>query len=392
MKIVVAISLAVLALCAITTGKVLPKEACNPATCQLPDCFCSNIEPPGGLRSEEIPQIVYLTFDDGITTSNKGFYDELFTDDRKNPNGARISGTFFVTHEYNDYTLTHERYRQGHEIALHSLTHKADVGYWKGLDQRNWTEEVIDQRRTMAQFARIPETEIVGFRAPFLQGGGDAMYRALRAGGLLYESSRPTWQLAPVLWPYTADYDSIQDCQIEPCPVESHPGFWVSPLGDLFGSNGQPCAMVDTCQLAPATAQETFDLLWTNFENHYYLFRAPFGVYTHAAWILNPEAPWIKEGYLRFVDAVLAQGDAYIVSIKKGLDWVRNPVTLADPALLPESWKDKTIPNGCGFPFSCVFNSTALPPELQPGTRYMQSCTLCPPKYPWKGNPLGANI
>ncbi|CAG7660156.1 unnamed protein product [Allacma fusca] len=389
MKIILAISLAVLAITTIGTGKVVPKEYCDVDKCKLPNCFCSNIEVPGGLRTDEVPQIVYLTFDDGITSSNKGFYDELFTDERKNPNGAKISATFFVTHEYNDYTLTHQRYRQGHEIALHSITHKSDTGYWKELNKTGWELEVVQQRQTMATFARIPESEIVGFRAPFLQGGGDPMYEALNAAGFLYESSRPTRALSPVLWPYTGDYDTIQDCQIEPCPTQSHPGFWVSPLVDMFGTNGEPCAMVDTCQLAPKTADETFDLLWSNFQNHYTLQRAPFGVYTHAAWVLNPEAPWIKDGYLKFVDAILQLGDTYIVSIKKGLDWVRNPVTLADPNLLPESWKDKTIGNGCPLPFSCVFNSTYLPPDLQPGTRYMQSCAVCPPRYPWLGNPLG---
>jgi len=78
------------------------------------------------------------------------------------------------------------------------------------------------------------------------------MYRAIDSS-LQWESSRPTFNFRqPGLWPYTNDYLSIQDCQIAPCSTSSYPGFWTVPLIDNIGSNGFPCPMFDSCQLAYA--------------------------------------------------------------------------------------------------------------------------------------------
>jgi len=122
-------------------------DTCDPTTnCKLPDCLCSNIVIPGDLEETKIPQIVFLTFDDGITVGNYPLYQRIFNGQRKNPNGVPITATFFVTHEYNDYNLTHQMYRQGHEIALHSITHKSDVSYWKNLNESMWKLEVQDQK------------------------------------------------------------------------------------------------------------------------------------------------------------------------------------------------------------------------------------------------------
>lgn len=41
---------------------------------------------------------------------------------RTNPNGAEISVTFFISHEYNDYNLTHEIYRQGKYLNIESFS------------------------------------------------------------------------------------------------------------------------------------------------------------------------------------------------------------------------------------------------------------------------------
>lgn len=46
-------------------------------------------------------------------------YQELLGS-RTNPNGAKISVTFFVAHEYNDYNLTHQLYREGLQLYLPS--------------------------------------------------------------------------------------------------------------------------------------------------------------------------------------------------------------------------------------------------------------------------------
>jgi len=47
---------------------------CDSAACKLPDCLCMNTTAPIGLKAEEIPQLVFLTFDDAIfdSTQQKG--------------------------------------------------------------------------------------------------------------------------------------------------------------------------------------------------------------------------------------------------------------------------------------------------------------------------------
>jgi hypothetical protein len=100
-----------------------------------------------------------LTFDDAITVTNYPFYLETLFN-RQNPNGANISATFFITHEYTDYSLVHELWRQGHEISLHSMTHQTNTQYWSSLNESMWKMEIVDQVKTTAKLANIPLEDV----------------------------------------------------------------------------------------------------------------------------------------------------------------------------------------------------------------------------------------
>jgi hypothetical protein len=104
-------------------------------------------------------QIVFFSFDTGINTQNFPVYQELLGG-RVNPNGAEISVTFFVTHEYNDYNLTAALYQQGHEIALNSITRSSSTDYWRALNTSMWTAEVVDQRYQISFLANISMNEV----------------------------------------------------------------------------------------------------------------------------------------------------------------------------------------------------------------------------------------
>ncbi len=65
-------------------------ERCDPSYCRLPDCYCGGTEVPGGYKRQDIPQFVLLTFDDAVNSLNQQFYKDLFTDERRNPNGCPI--------------------------------------------------------------------------------------------------------------------------------------------------------------------------------------------------------------------------------------------------------------------------------------------------------------
>ena len=68
------------------------------------------------------PQLVMLTFDDSVNDLNRDLYKEIFQDYRQNPNGCPISATFFVSHEWTDYSQVQNLYANGHEIASHSIS------------------------------------------------------------------------------------------------------------------------------------------------------------------------------------------------------------------------------------------------------------------------------
>lgn len=81
-----------------------------------------NSLPSGDLSVEETPQIVLLTFDDSVNDLNKGLYADLFEKGRTNPNGCPISATFYVSHEWTDYSQVQNLYANGHEMASHTVS------------------------------------------------------------------------------------------------------------------------------------------------------------------------------------------------------------------------------------------------------------------------------
>ena len=134
--------------------------------------------------------------------------------------------------------------------------------YWQNMNKTEWAMEYVGVRQMLSQFANIPESEIKGLRVPFLQGGGDDMFKMMEENDFLYDCSAPSrnfgyTNMANGRWPFTYDYKSGMDCQIQPCPTCSFPGIWSQPILDFedgrVGENpgdllhGYPCGMTDTC-------------------------------------------------------------------------------------------------------------------------------------------------
>merc|ERR1719334_1479133 len=230
---------------ATTTGKEGCPEAkkCDITQCSLPACFCSGNETTleGDHNMTDKPQIVYLTFDDALSkAASDQFYEKLFGTSAtsfpfSNPNGCAIRATHFVTHSYTDYSLVNKYWHMGHEIASHSITHRNNLTYWAGMSEEEWKKEIVGQRKITGQFSAIDPCEIKGMRAPFLQGGGDNQFFMLENNNFQYDCSWPTRKFGYKdamlgLYPYTLDFKTVQDCEIEPCPKCSHPGLWVQPM------------------------------------------------------------------------------------------------------------------------------------------------------------------
>jgi len=361
---------------------------CLNSNCTLPECHCADVNNnnhPNNLQGK--PQIVLLTFDDAITEQH---YDDFTSQiiKRTNPNGCPIGATFFLTHKYSDYRITHKLWNARQEIALHSITHTTGTDHWKTMNQSMWEYEMVDLRTLISHFANIPEGDIYGMRAPYLQINGDETFRMIENNGVEYDCSMPTYDYSEEgLFPYTLDYRSEQDCQIKPCPKECHKGVWVVPMNDWEDLQGKPCAMFDACPNRPEDKAHMLEMMHKNFDKHYTTNRAPFAMFTHIAMLQG--FPFIWEAYNEFLDYLQELPDVYMVSVHQAVEWMKDPV-LADVAKDFAPWKTQCDP----LPYDCKKETEAACKLVHPGewsneTMYLKVCGDCPAKYPWLLNPLG---
>ena len=94
---------------------------------------------------------------------------------RLNPNGCPIKATFYVSHEWTDYSQVQNLYANGHEIALHTITHSFGTNF----NEEKWANEVVGEAELLVRFAGVNPVDIKGMRAPFLAVGGDKMFNML---------------------------------------------------------------------------------------------------------------------------------------------------------------------------------------------------------------------
>lgn len=94
----------------------------SPTRKSIPLNLCINQNQKGDMPVESVPQIVLMTFDDSVNDLNKQLYTDLFEKGRVNPNGCPISATFYVSHEWTDYSQVQNLYSDGHEMASHTVS------------------------------------------------------------------------------------------------------------------------------------------------------------------------------------------------------------------------------------------------------------------------------
>ena len=200
-------------------GKTLG-QVCDPSQCRLPDCFCSGTVIPGGLSAASIPQMIMMSFDDAVNEQVYPYYQTLFDGNTKNPNGCPITATFFVSHEYTQYNKVQTLYHDRHEIADHSISHREPISWWKSANYSELDAEIAGQREILRKWGNVKLEDVRGYRAPFLQIGGNTEFKVLYDEKFTYEASMPTQDfMNPPMWPYTLDYQTSQECVIPPCPT-----------------------------------------------------------------------------------------------------------------------------------------------------------------------------
>ncbi|XP_046674156.1 uncharacterized protein LOC124363091 isoform X4 [Homalodisca vitripennis] len=344
---------------------------CRKDVCLLPDCSCGGKEIPGDLPPEQTPQIVLLTFDDSVNDLNKGLYSDLFEKGRTNPNGCPIAATFYVSHEWTDYSQVQNLYAGGHEIASHSVSHS----FGEQFSVKKWTREIAGQREILSAYGGVRQEDIRGMRAPFLAVGGNKMFKMLYDSNFTYDSSMPVYENKPPSWPYTLDYKIFHDCMIPPCPTRSYPGVWEVPMVMWQDLNGGRCSMGDACS-NPPTADGVYKMLVKNFERHFTSNRSPFGLFYHAAWFTQPHH---KEGFIAFLDTITKMPEVWLLTNWQAIQWVRDPTPISRlNSFAPFQCNYPERPRRCNNPKVCNLWHKS-------GVRYMRTCQPCPDIYPWTG-------
>ncbi|UXI21078.1 uncharacterized protein NH340_JMT07021 [Sarcoptes scabiei] len=368
---------------------------CNENQCKLPDCFCGGTEIPGGLPVKDVPQLVLISFDDAVNDVNWHIYEELLNSGRSNPNGCPIKATFYVSHEWTDYSQVQTLYSRGHEIASHSITYELDSmfsnfqiviqirnffslshSFGESYDKLQWYKDIVGQRDILHLYGGVNKADIRGMRAPFLQVGGNKQFEMLHEENFTYDSSMPVFENSPPFWPYTLDYSINHECMIAPCPTKSFPGLWEIGLVMWQDLQGGRCSMGDACS-NPPDAKGVYELIMKNFKRHYNSNRAPFGLYYHSAWF-NSEHH--RSGFIRVIDDLLTYyKDVYFVTKWELIQWIRNPTPFKELYRfnLFGCSRDPNRPPPCLHPNICNVGSNSG------SSRFLKTCQPCPKRYPW---------
>ena len=77
--------------------------------------------------------------------------------------------------------ITHLKKMQDYVLHLEFLTFSPNL--------TRWVKEAGGMKKILEIFSGIPAKDIKGFRAPYLQAGGDDMLEALNRSGMSYDSS-----------------------------------------------------------------------------------------------------------------------------------------------------------------------------------------------------------
>ena len=346
-------------LCGITFS-LTSSQKCDERNCKLPSCRCPAVHVPGGLEPSDIPQMVLITFDDAVNWENWDYYMQLFPKDgsRRNPNGCPISATLFVSHNFTDYCMVQKLHARGMEIADHSITHKLPREWWSVSTKEELQYEILNQRDNLADYGHIPYEDIRGWRSPFLQPNGDNQFDILYKNNFTYDATMtypfPRNLYSPVLWPFTMDFPWSIACNIDPCPQNTYPDFWVVPVVTLMDYREHlPCSYVDFCTNKPRNQDETFEFLWKNFMRNYRTNRAPLYINLHSVWF--DENNYNLESMDQFIQRLVAMDDVYIVNVYDAIKWTKNPQNLQSVKNF-EDWQctwteDKEDKQFCEFTF-----------------------------------------
>lgn len=291
--------------------------------CFSPKCFCMTNKNPFSMKTNDIPQIVYVTIEGDINFLSYSKMRSLFKAQRINPNGCPIGSTFFVSEQGTSYSLARNLKRYGTEIAMNGMQRK---GY---MNIESMKVDIDRQMKNIEKRIGNTNKSLIGWRSPNLKVLGDDQFE-LFENKSIYDASLVLDRSMKV-WPFTLDYGLTKHCKdMTSCDIHKHPGIFEVPIIPLFGYNkSEPCEYADTCFNQPKSSEDTFQYLFKNFEKYYHSNRAPFGLHLTQKWFhwsFNKNLA----GLSKFFDRILEYNDVYMVNISDMLKWVKNPTQISE--------------------------------------------------------------
>jgi hypothetical protein len=220
--------------------------------------------PPGGLRADQVPQFVVLTFDEnpasGLSgsraTGGMSFVLDL-AHGRKNPDGSPVQFGFFHSTTYIAVSfgespsflkrIWHTALVEGHDLGNHGHDDSDGAAY----SAAQWLAQIdaAEDRLTRPYDDADPDgsegigadrTRIYGFRAPKLAYNDAALKTANARDSFWYDSSiqegfEDTHEDGTrYYWPYTLDEGSPGDAVLAARAMRpaigAHPGLWELPI------------------------------------------------------------------------------------------------------------------------------------------------------------------
>eukprot|EP01084_Bolivina_argentea_P263516 446038_1 len=276
--------------------------------------------PPLAVPLDEIPMFLTITFDDALHEPAHVATQQIFN--HKNRNNEQIPLVYYISNEYSDYSKIQQKYLEGCEIAIHTVTHTTNVN----SDITKWFHEIKQSRQLISTHADIPIEQIVGFRAPFLQKS-DIMFQVLNGLNppFLYDSTITSKLNNNFFdWPYTLDkYEPEILYSVGQGPKQSYPGFWSIPMYTLYSDiqTQQPLNIMD---YTGGDYVSTLNIFKNNFLYRLHTNKSPMGLYFHSSWLY-------KESNVNaindFIDWVLNINNTWIVNNKEIINWINNPIS-----------------------------------------------------------------
>ncbi|KAF8786524.1 hypothetical protein HNY73_008224 [Argiope bruennichi] len=134
---------------------------CDESNCKLPQCSCFLAQPKVSVPDR--PQFLMITFDDAITVANIETYKKIAA--------KKVPMTFFVCHEYNDYSLTQKLYNEGHEIAVHSIRSYMDPPIWPYTLDHGYGQDCQIEPCPKGNFEGLWEVPMIQYHRWSKEGG-----------------------------------------------------------------------------------------------------------------------------------------------------------------------------------------------------------------------------